>query len=364
MEAENLNLMVVDGFHGTPCSHRISSVLSGLEKEKAPVTGKDVIVPSLTLDEIILQVNKEVSDAFKRINTLLKAADEFSRMVAPCCEILDELKGRAGFIRERIDTLAAKRQGRGTARESSNIRLRNFTGAGVGFINIRDGIRQTIWSGKKGETDPVADFIHRWLNPSDLRAMDEEGLGNLFEEVKMLVRDYEMQLGPYLGRIEEKRDEAYAEKQRLRASANLPETAETITRCISGELVFYPFRCIKYNRIDKEGETHSRWLVLDGINGNIHKEMTGIARMAESPEITNYKIQITNKLQIPMSETSKTSNGKFQSTQPIFENPGDNFINNASSGLCLLFVICFLYFWILRYPHGVEIFFDFFYNFF
>ena len=274
-DSQRDNLMVVDGVHGTPCSHKFHSMLPGLEKEIAPVTGKDIIIPPLSWDETIRHVNKEVAGSLKRINGLLTEAGELSRMVAPCCKILDELKGRAAFIRERIDTLAAGRQKKKVfkvSQDNGKVHLRNITGTSVDFIDIRDEIRHAIWSGKNRETDPVEVFIRQRLKPPDLRAMDEDTLRNLFAEVNMLVRDYEMQLGPYLGRIEEKRDESYAEKLRLRAAANLPESAETITRCISGELIFYPYRCIKYKRIDKKGKARSRWLLLDGVTGNIHKE--------------------------------------------------------------------------------------------
>lgn len=98
-------------------------------------------------------------------------------------------------------------------------------------------------------------------------------LRNLIEEVSAIINEYQTQLEPYLREVEGKRAEAYTAQENLRASTNLPKKAQSISNYISGELIFFPYICVKYNGEDKKGKTYCRWLVLNGINGNVDKEM-------------------------------------------------------------------------------------------
>ena len=276
------NVMVVDGLYGNPCSNKtckmalrrmtILAILLDMTKEEICITDKDGLVPPLTIDTAIETVSQQVSAALEHINNLLYDADTLGQQIAPDCMILDELKSRARYIRERINTLASERQTKAVF-EVARGGFRTLTGGRAGLGDIKSGIKHGLWSGRSGGANPVENFIDQSLNPGDIQAMDEAELRNLLEEVSAIIHEYQTQLEPYLREVEGKRAEAYTAQENLRASTNLPKKAQSISNYLSGELIFFPYICVKYSGVDKKGKTYCRWLVLNGINGNLDKEM-------------------------------------------------------------------------------------------
>lgn len=279
---ESDNLMVVNGFSGVTCTDETSimgfrkidilTALLNMEKEKIKITTNDKVLPTLSLDEVIKRVKNEVSATQERIGALLYEADMLGRQILPDCTVLDELKSRARYINNSLQALVNERQVKAVF-EVARGGVRTLTGGRAGLDSIRDGIRHGLWSGRTGGSNPVEGFITQCLNPRDIEAMDEAELRGLLEEVNALIIEYSNQLEPYLRKVEGMRADAYALKEKLRASTNLPKKAENIIDYRSGELIFYPYRCIKYKGVDRKGKAITRWLVLNGINGDICKGM-------------------------------------------------------------------------------------------